>query len=341
MKPVPPNTTPWALTAMTCIALLVPADEVRGQVTLFADNFDRADNTDLNGSTDGKSGTLGALDWVKQSSAGEAAIDTNVLRIGENGAGGGWTIAYPDHNFTDSSITTGGSFTVSMDLGSPLNSSGGTRFTGFAVGHSKAEMDAWSSNHPANTHVSDFFIGYDTTGTNEVKVYVDGGPGMTQDYQQGINLDATGGTLSATFSVTDFNSGSTVNYEVFINGGSVKTGSFTWSGTNENYLGLYSNYTTNQGLIDNFAITANAPSVPFAITEIDYDADTAMLTLTWTSTPNETYGVYFSTDMTNWESDVDDSVPADEVETTTTVIFDLNETFPNGIPERVYFRVEK
>ena len=32
--------------------------------------------------------------------------------------------------------------------------------------------------------------------------------------------------------------GATVNYEAFINGGSVRTGSFIWSGTDENYLNL-------------------------------------------------------------------------------------------------------
>jgi hypothetical protein len=90
-------------------------------------------------------------------------------------------------------------------------------------------------------------------------------------------------------------------------------------------------------------VIGGVPAAPFAITEIDYASTTGMLTLTWTSKPNETYGVYYSTDMTNWESYVDDSVPADAVETTTTVVFDLNGIFPgpDGIPERVYFRVQK
>ena len=88
-------------------------------------------------------------------------------------------------------------------------------------------------------------------------------------------------------------------------------------------------------------IEADGPAVPFAITEIDYAPTTGMLTLTWNSSPNETYGVYLSTDMIDWGFELDDSIPADAVETTTTAIFDLNDTWPEGIPESVYFRVEK
>ncbi len=241
-------------------------------VILFADNFDRADNNDLNASATGKSGSLGALNWEERSSGGVANIESNRLQIGEaGGGGGGWAIAYPDHNFTDASISSTGSFTVSLDLIGPIGSGGGTRFTGFAVGNSLAEVNGWSSNNPTTTFTSDFFFGYDTTGTNEVKVFKNG---TTQDYQQSINLDA-GATLSATFSgITDFNSGSTVNYEVFINGGSVNTGSFIWSGTNDNYIAVYSNYTTNGTPVDNFSI-----SDPSVVTAIPEPSSTALLGL--------------------------------------------------------------
>lgn len=218
--------------------------------TLFADSFDRPDNTNLNASSSGKSGGLGALDWIEVKSAGEPQILGNVMRLGESGnGGGGWSIAYVDHNFTDPVISDTGEFTVSFDLPDAA-SSGFTRFTGFAVGHSKSEVDSWAANTPP-TFSSDFFFGYDTTGTNEVKGFANG----TEDFQQGVNLD-NGGSLSVRFSdITDFNSGSSVDYEAFVNGGSVASGSFNWSGTNENYLTTYSNYTVNQGLVDNFEVT--------------------------------------------------------------------------------------
>jgi len=97
------------------------------------------------------------------------------------------------------------------------------------------------------------FFGYDPTGTTEVKIFLGG----TEAYQQTIDLSA-GGTLSARFyGFSDFNSGTTVNYEAFINGGlPVATGNFTWSGTNENYINLYSNYTDDNARLDNFEVIA-------------------------------------------------------------------------------------
>ena len=86
---------------------------------------------------------------------------------------------------------------------------------------------------------------------------------------------------------------------------------------------------------------AGSSSQPFAITAIDYAPDTGGLTLTWHSRPNETYSVYLSTDLIDWNWDLDDSIPADADETTTTAIFDLNADFPEGIPESVSFRVKK
>lgn len=229
-----------------------------GAATLFADNFNRANDTDLNASTDGKSGSLGALDWlVRNGGAGGASfISDNTLRLGENQSDGsgnnGFATAYLNHNFIDGMITTGGEFTVSVALSNTLITAGGTRFTGFTVGNSLAEVQNWSRNTPAYT--SDFFIGYDPTGTKEVRIFTNGS--ATDDYQQGIDLSA-GATLSVRFSgISNFNTGSTVTYEAFINGGTaVKTGTFNWSGTNENYLNVFSNYTHNSGTLDNYSVT--------------------------------------------------------------------------------------
>jgi hypothetical protein len=223
----------------------------RASTVLFADTFNRPDNTDLNASTAGKSGTLGALDWDVTNSGGIPAINTDRLQLGETGAGGGFSLVWTDHNFTDNIITTGGEFTVSVDVFS-LGSSGDTRFNGFAVGNSLADLTGWSTSSPT-LFTSDFFFGYDPTGITEVKIFLGG----TEAYQQTIDLSA-GGTLSARFyGFSDFNSGTTVNYEAFINGGlPVATGNFTWSGTNENYINLYSNYTDDNARLDNFEVIA-------------------------------------------------------------------------------------
>lgn len=228
--------------------------------TLFADNFNRADGTNLNASTAGKSGSLGALNWVEQHGGlggADALISSNTLTLGENNTAGGnsaFATAYLNHNFIDGIITTGGEFTVSVDLVGPIASGGGTRLTGFTVGNSLAEVTNWNKNAPAFT--SDFFIGYDPTGTTEVRILTNGSG--TNAHQEVIDLSTTGATLSVRFSgISNFNMGSTVNYEAFIDGGTaIKTGSFTWSGTDENYLNVYSNYTSNSGTLDNFSVTA-------------------------------------------------------------------------------------
>jgi hypothetical protein len=222
--------------------------------TLFADSFDRGDNTNLNASTTGKSGSLGALDWIEKSSSATAEINSNRILLGETGgAGGGWAIAYPNHNFNDALISSNGEFTVSADLGG-VSSSGNVRFAGFGAGNSLTDLSNWSSNNPTSTFTSDFFMGYDpTSGGTAVGTYIFKS-GTTQDFYD--NQSRTEGTtLSATFTFADFNAGSTVNYEAFINGTSVKTGSFTWSGDNENYLFLYSNYSNSNGRLDNFEVS--------------------------------------------------------------------------------------
>lgn len=47
-----------------------------------------------------------------------------------------------------------------------------------------------------------------------------------------------------------------------------------------------------------------------SIENIDYDQVNEEITLTWTSTDNATYGVFFSTDLINFDADVDDAVPS-------------------------------
>jgi hypothetical protein len=98
------------ITAVVCLSQSANA------ATLFADSFDRGDSDDLNAAATGKSGSLGALDWVELDGSGGTAVASNELEIGETNAGGGWAIAYVNHNFTDDLI-----FTVSIELGDNLS----------------------------------------------------------------------------------------------------------------------------------------------------------------------------------------------------------------------------
>lgn len=235
---------------LSCGGVLSPAN---AQKVLFADNFNRSDNTDLNASAVGKAGTLGMLDWIEVSSGSneDPVISSETLILGEaGGATGGWSIACVDRNFIDVELVESGEFTVNVDIAG-ISEGGGTRFSGLAIGHSLSEINGWSANVPSGFS-SDFFFGYDNRGTREIKVFIHGG---IEDYQQTINLD-TGAELSVRFSgISNFNAGSSINYEAFVNGTSVKTGSFVWSGTGENYIALYSNYSGGNGVLDNFEVS--------------------------------------------------------------------------------------
>ena len=83
----------------------------------------------------------------------------------------------------------------------------------------------------------------------------------------------------------------------------------------------------------------DASTLGFIITEIEFDPETSIMKLTWNSTPGKTYAIKYSKDMTNWDADLDDGVPAGSGKTTTAE-FDLSEA---GLAEdaRVFFRVEK
>ena len=76
----------------------------------------------------------------------------------------------------------------------------------------------------------------------------------------------------------------------------------------------------------------------FAITEIGIEGDA--LTLTWDSRAGETYTVNFSTDLLDWNGELDDLVQADPESDQTTVEFDLTSASLEG-EEAVFFRVER
>lgn len=236
------------LLTTTTIALVSSANAA----TLFAETFDRADSDDLNATTIGKSGTLGALDWLENSGGSGAGAGgrtlSNELQLGEDGAGGGWALAYVDHNFIDSTITTNGNFSVTIDIVNSVTS-GATRYAGIVVGGPASRYSGWTDNNPATQNV-DFYVGYDGSGTEQFRVWENGALASTTS----LSFDEPD-TLRVDFTnVTSFDSGTTINYEVFNNGSSVASGDFTWSGTNENYLGLFSNWTSGGAELDNFSV---------------------------------------------------------------------------------------
>ncbi len=75
------------------------------------------------------------------------------------------------------------------------------------------------------------------------------------------------------------------------------------------------------------------------ITEISLSEDGNSVTLTWNSRASQTYAVVFSFDVLDWSGDLNDSVSADEGDTTTRT-FDLQGAGISG-RDQIFFRIEK
>jgi hypothetical protein len=83
----------------------------------------------------------------------------------------------------------------------------------------------------------------------------------------------------------------------------------------------------------------------FAITDVTYDnkgtddRSDDTISLTWPSKAGQTYGIFYSEDLFDWETDLNDNYPADEGDSTTY-------TFPVSLigdpgPGRGFFRIQK
>ncbi len=193
------------------------------------------------------------------SNGGGAQISGNRLQLA---VGAGTSNAYINHNFTDAAITSAGGMSITLDVpdyGGTARQHGG----GFAIGMSQVEADSardafnivdpsMMGAYPGDPYgvtgdpvapsppdpnadyiVSDFWIG---VRGNESLAW-GSNTGNVLGLGQGDLAQKTG-TIRVDFFFSDFNAGSTVNYEVFFDGGSVGTGNFQWSENNQNYIGL-------------------------------------------------------------------------------------------------------
>ncbi len=104
--------------------------------------------------------------------------------------------------------------------------------------------------------------------------------------------------------------------------------------------GTYTN--SEDWIIGEGTVTVGAPAVELTITSIDYttDVEGTMVSLTWNSRPGRLYAIRYSTDLENWDFDLDDGVVGDDGESTT-FAFGLDE-FPELVGEgKVFFRIEE
>ncbi|MGD7653814.1 MAG: sialate O-acetylesterase, partial [Verrucomicrobiales bacterium] len=273
---------------------------------LFADTFDRDNSTDLNASTDGKSGTLGALNYTGRTINNVTLdINNNALRI--NGPAGdgayGGLVYINDHNFIDSTIEAGGGFAVTVGIAAYSTAGSGRRMS-IGVGQSLADLDAQSGADPAS-HAADLVVGYRAT-TDALEIHKNGVLDETESVSGGLPDAPT--TMRIEYLLSSFDAGSPVNYAVFFDDDEVAfaSGSFTWSGTDENYISLASNL-SNDSRFDNLEISGgmladdNAAPTPSPMTWESPPAALSSSEITMTATTaSDSSGVeYYFTNTTD------------------------------------------
>lgn len=84
-------------------------------------------------------------------------------------------------------------------------------------------------------------------------------------------------------------------------------------------------------------LAVERPATELAITALDVATNTGEISLTWNSSEGELYAIKYSTDLINWDSDLDDGILGDPGESTSRTfnLADLDN------PKAVYFRIEK
>jgi len=222
-------------------------------VTLFQDTFDRADSDELNSSTEGQSGVLSPATYATQIYDNvEFGIKNNAVSIdGPTASGDYGALCYLDAiNFSSSVIDPNLLFSVQIDI-NQYSTSGSSRQMGVGIGQSLEELATQSGAGP-NTSNADLFVGYRGT-TNTLEIYKNG----VLDSEESVTgaLPVAPATMRIECEPDGFEKGNAVEYQIYFNEDTTPfaTGSFLWSGTNENYLSLSSNL-TNESLFDNLVV---------------------------------------------------------------------------------------
>ncbi|MCO6047129.1 PEP-CTERM sorting domain-containing protein [Aeoliella sp. ICT_H6.2] len=286
----------FALLAVACATGMNVTAEA---AVVFMDTFDRETEFDLNGSMTGITNNTGNAfaggvygnGFVDPAypgggasggagDGGSAKIHENELRLA---VGPGTSNAFVNHNFVNLGSKV---FSVSLDLTGYDGGAGSGHGGGFAIGMSEAEAlstgDAQNGNTGAgdgdfkmqdglqdggnqvsDVAVSDFwavlrgdgFLQVGTKGHNFPASEGVFGPG----HLNSIDVGANTGTIKAVFYAPDFNDGTSVQYRLFFNDQPIDIGSFVWTGTDENYIGIDARHGSYVSF-DNFTVSVPEPS---------------------------------------------------------------------------------
>jgi hypothetical protein len=241
--------------------------------TLFSDNYDRADNHDIDAEATGMSGLLAPLTYVE---IGDTIVpNTALTRIQSNqlylAAGSNASTLYLDHNFVDSEILAADGMRVGYTIKSNLGPhTTGDFFCGFGIGNTLTEcQNTWLDHNGTGfrgQHVgaqragtSDLWVGWSPVNGGTLQVFKNG-PTVAggENYALVTQLALTGNDrLELELYFDDFNDNSPVTAYIVWNGTVLGIEHFGWDadGLLENYLGINARQGTGF-VVDDLAVEA-------------------------------------------------------------------------------------
>ncbi len=208
--------------------------------------------------------TFGVQDSVAANGGGAQVLSSQL----QLAVGAGTSDLFVNHNFVDSPILSSGGFSVSLNvLGE--SQTGYQQGGAFAIGMSQAKAATAGDAFNSAPSMTGAFNDADTLGANvygtvlsDFWVALRGNGSLAWGSSSGVINGVSGlskaGVISANFMFSSFAAGSTVNYEILYNGTSEGAGSFTWSGTDENYIGI-DGRDSSAVTFDNFSVSTIAP----------------------------------------------------------------------------------
>ncbi|QDU58381.1 dockerin type I domain-containing protein [Aeoliella mucimassa] len=276
------------------------ANDLNGELTGITNNTGDAFAAGVYGHGHVDPNQPGVPDGVAANGGG-ASIASGEMHLA---VGAGTSNAFVNHNFIDSAILTDGGFSISMDItgyGGVTSSAG--HGGGFGIGMSLDEVlstgDAQNgntadgesdfkiqdglqdgSNQESDVAVSDFWVMLRADNLLQWGTKGHNFPGNAGVFGPGhlgsLNVGQQTGTLRADFTVSDFNDGSEAIYRLYFEESLIDTGTFQWTGADENYIGFDARHGSYVGF-DNLVVESKEPP---PLPTLTVNRDTGNVTLT-------------------------------------------------------------
>ncbi|MDP0490406.1 MAG: LamG-like jellyroll fold domain-containing protein [Verrucomicrobiota bacterium JB023] len=220
--------------------------------TILSDTFNRSTLDDATGQSGAASPVGYSLTTFGPTSAGLVSNRISIDGPAGDGSYGG-LVSIDDFNFGSPLMNAFDEVSIKVDI-SNYSTVGSSRQMALGIGQSLSELENQGGADPASSS-ADLMVAFRQT-TNTLEIYKNGtlvsGESVTGSFPTAPT------TMELVYETTSLEEGATATYEVYLDGNTTPhtSGSFTWSGTYQNYLSLSSNL-TNASTFDNLTITAS------------------------------------------------------------------------------------